>query len=131
MARLPTLQCPECGAEIESREFAGAPKTARVYSDCLRQCIPCGFGWSNSANNPKPLYREPGKRPRQTLMPLPCPDCGAILESRPFTLNARGGAPTVHGYDDCLRRCEPCGIGLSNAGDPSKVKVLRRLGRTY
>jgi hypothetical protein len=29
-------------------------------------------------------------------------------------------------YDDCLRRCEPCGIGASNAADPQAVTYIHR-----
>lgn len=29
-------------------------------------------------------------------------------------------------FDDCLRRCEPCGIGASNAADPNRVTYIHR-----
>ena len=55
-------------------------------------------------------------------------ECGSIVESDPFTPNARGGAHRASGYASCLRRCEHCGVGFSNANrnDPRHLtKILR------
>ncbi len=48
---LPPVRCPECGARIDARpitvpEGSGAP-AAGGFDDCLRQCAPCGIGFSN------------------------------------------------------------------------------------
>jgi len=29
-------------------------------------------------------------------------------------------------FEDCLRRCEPCGVGASNAADPNRVTYIHR-----
>lgn len=34
--------------------------------------------------------------------------------------------PMATQFDDCLRRCEPCGIGVSNAADPEAVTYIHR-----
>ena len=34
--------------------------------------------------------------------------------------------PVATQFDDCLRRCEPCGIGASNAADPEAVTYIHR-----
>ena len=58
------------------------------------------------------------------LDPLGCPVCGDPMGNDAFVPNARGGAPKVSKYDDCLRRCAACGVGYSNARtDP---KLIRR-----
>lgn len=49
------------------------------------------------------------------LSTIECPQCYSLLEADEYTPNARGGAPTALNYETCLRRCETCGIGLSNA----------------
>ncbi len=62
------------------------------------------------------------------LSPVHCPKCGQVVESAEFTPNARGGAPRASGYASCLRRCEACGLGFSNAktGDLSKLTIIYR-----
>jgi hypothetical protein len=35
-------------------------------------------------------------------------------------------APVATQFDDCLRRCEPCGIAASNATDPQAVTYIHR-----
>ena len=49
------------------------------------------------------------------LPSIRCVECGALIDSGPFTPNHRGGAPRASGYPSCLRKCEACGIGFSNA----------------
>ncbi|MGO9577730.1 MAG: hypothetical protein ACLPTQ_25750 [Terriglobales bacterium] len=59
------------------------------------------------------------------LPPIKC-DCGTTIESEAFVPNARGGATTASDFFSCLRRCNTCGIGFSNAKNPSDVqKILR------
>jgi hypothetical protein len=57
-----------------------------------------------------------------------CPTCKRWLESDEFTPNARGGAYRASGYESCLRRCQACGIGLSNANtdDLERLTVIYR-----
>jgi hypothetical protein len=50
-----------------------------------------------------------------------CPKCGNLIESDNYTPNSRGGAPPATSFDACLRRCNECGIGFSNAQNPSSV----------
>lgn len=54
-------------------------------------------------------------------------DCGRIVISREFVANARGGAPKASGYDSCLRVCDACGIGYSNAFTADRSKLQRIL----
>lgn len=55
-----------------------------------------------------------------------CPRCGRILESDEFTPNTRGGAHRASDYRSCLRRCDVCGIGLSNANtdDTDRLTII-------
>jgi hypothetical protein len=57
-----------------------------------------------------------------------CPECNRLIVSEEFVPNARGGAKRASGYDSCLRRCETCGIGLSNANtdDCDKLTIIYR-----
>lgn len=52
MAKLPSIICPGCGSNVESREFTPIPKGgayhASDYQSCLRQCKCCGYGFSNA-----------------------------------------------------------------------------------
>jgi hypothetical protein len=51
---------------------------------------------------------------------LRCPGCGAHLgpvKSRHI--------PIAEKFEDCLRRCEKCHIGATNAKNPAKVKFIR------
>ncbi len=59
------------------------------------------------------------------LAPIKC-DCGSMIESDPFLPNARGGAKRASGFASCLRRCNACGIGFSNAQNPSDVRQILR-----
>lgn len=53
-----------------------------------------------------------------TLPPIACPGCAASLSPR---AGLRGAA---HRFDDCLRRCDHCGIGFSN-GVARPTRILR------
>ena len=56
------------------------------------------------------------------LPSLKCPGC-----SRPIAATESiDRAPIATQFDDCLRRCEPCGIGASNAADPEAVTYIHR-----
>jgi hypothetical protein len=63
-----------------------------------------------------------------TLPPLICPGCGGAVQSAYFTPKTTGGAPQATGYPSCLRRCENCGFGFSNAAtsDPTKLTIVYR-----
>ena len=63
-----------------------------------------------------------------TLPRVKCPDCGQWLESKEFTPKGERGASRASGFDSCLRRCESCGVGFSNANtaDVTKLTVIRR-----
>jgi hypothetical protein len=55
-----------------------------------------------------------------------CPQCGELIESKEYEPNKRGGAPTATSFNSCLRRCNECGIGFSNAKNiDSVVKIYR------
>ena len=60
------------------------------------------------------------------LNSLNCPKCDKIIDSEEYTLNKRGGAPPAISFDACLRRCNKCGIGFSNAQNPSSVVNIYR-----
>src|SRR6266702_2737054 len=63
-----------------------------------------------------------------TLPAVPCPLCGSLLSSRSFRPNSRGGAAAATDFGSCLRRCEPCGVGLSNAAS-TDVDQLQKIDR--
>jgi len=57
---------------------------------------------------------------------LICTKCNNLIESDNYIPNSRGGAPPATSFDTCLRRCNECGIGFSNAQNPpSVVKIYR------
>lgn len=62
------------------------------------------------------------------LPPVQCPKCGRTVESVEFMPNARGGARRASDYESCLRRCEICSIGLSNANtaDLDRLTIIYR-----
>lgn len=62
------------------------------------------------------------------LLSVPCPKCKKLLESREFMPNARDGARRASDFQSCLRRCEVCGIGLSNANtdDLDRLTIIYR-----
>jgi hypothetical protein len=41
-------------------------------------------------------------------------------------VESAGKVPVATQFDDCLRRCEPCGIGASNASDRGAVTFIHR-----
>lgn len=45
----------------------------------------------------------------ETLKPLQCPQCGSQLHP------LKGLAKAASSFEDCLRKCETCGIGFSNS----------------
>ena len=56
------------------------------------------------------------------LPSLKCPRC-----SRPIAATESiDRVPMATQFDNCLRRCEPCGIGASNAADPEAVTYIHR-----
>jgi hypothetical protein len=60
------------------------------------------------------------------LSNIECHKCGKSIESKKFTPRSRGGAPSATSFETCLRRCDNCGIGYSNAQKPnSVVKIFR------
>ncbi len=56
------------------------------------------------------------------LPSLICPNCQKPIAGREFVEKVT----VVNGFDDCLRRCDPCGIAASNAADPSAVTYIYR-----
>lgn len=50
---------------------------------------------------------------------LRCPKCGKTIHG----IDAKE-VPPAEKYEDCLRRCNKCRIGASNAKNPAKVKFL-------
>ena len=61
-----------------------------------------------------------------TLPDITCPECMITLVSEEFTPDAQGKARTPNKFGDCLRRCEDCGIGVSNTKDSSKIVYIYR-----
>ena len=70
-----------------------------------------------------PYYNEVSVMAR--LPSTACPECGRNLESAEYTPNKAGRAHRASGYGSCLRRCEKCGIGLSNARSADINKLTR------
>lgn len=56
------------------------------------------------------------------LPSLICPNCHGPISS----VESIDRAPMATQFDDCLRRCEPCEIGASNAADPDAVTYIHR-----
>jgi hypothetical protein len=56
------------------------------------------------------------------LSSLICPNCHKLIAGRSFV----DKVSVVNGFDDCLRRCDPCGIGASNAADPRAATYIYR-----
>lgn len=52
------------------------------------------------------------------LSPLQCPECGSRLHPVDGQLKSAGC------FEDCLRRCEPCGVGFSN-GRSEQTRIYR------
>jgi hypothetical protein len=49
------------------------------------------------------------------LPTINCLRCGKELGSKEFNPTSKGGAPYASSYKTCLRKCEECGLGFSNA----------------
>jgi hypothetical protein len=60
------------------------------------------------------------------LSSIKCAKCGDLISSDNFTPNSRGGAPPAASFESCLRRCDNCGIGFSNAQNPNSVVKIYR-----
>ena len=64
---LPDITCPSCGRTIKSRGYVpnsrGGAASASGYESCLRQCPPCGLGFSNAKHDQVDtltlIYRDP------------------------------------------------------------------------
>lgn len=60
--KLKSIICNSCNREIKSDNFTpnkkGAAPTAKSYNQCLRKCIDCGIGYSNSQSSPKIIYKN-------------------------------------------------------------------------
>jgi hypothetical protein len=50
---------------------------------------------------------------------LRCPNCGKYIGPAKAK-----EIPPANKYEDCLRRCEKCRIGATNAKNPAKTKFL-------
>ncbi len=61
------------------------------------------------------------------LPALECPECARTVESAEFTPIPRGGPPNATNYLSCLRKCDACGLGFSNAN----TAVLKSLTIIY
>jgi hypothetical protein len=57
---------------------------------------------------------------------LKCTKCGHLIKSERYRPNTRGGAHRATSFNTCLRRCEDCGIGFSNAKNPDSVVQIFR-----
>jgi hypothetical protein len=53
------------------------------------------------------------------LPDLKCPKCGSALLEMSID-----SVPRANSFDDCLRRCEPCGIGVSNSSDAEAATYI-------
>ncbi len=51
---------------------------------------------------------------------LRCPKCGKTIHG----IDAKE-VPPAEKYEDCLRHCNKCRIGASNAKNPAKVKFIQ------
>lgn len=55
------------------------------------------------------------------LSPLVCPKCSQPIAA----IELMQRIPTATSFKDCLRRCDPCGIGASNTADPRVTYIHR------
>jgi len=59
------------------------------------------------------------------LPELSCCGCGRRLTSEKYAVTKTGGAPHATDYESCLRRCQACGFGFSNANtDDSRALTI-------
>src|SRR4051812_29306820 len=56
----------------------------------------------------------------ENLKPQPCPGCDAILYPR----ESAAVVPPATTFLDCWRRCDKCGIGLSNGRTPGNETLI-------
>jgi len=56
------------------------------------------------------------------LPPLICPNCRGPIAAAAYV----GQVSTASGFDDCLRRCDRCGIAASNATDSKTITFIYR-----
>jgi hypothetical protein len=56
------------------------------------------------------------------LMSLTCPSCDSSIAAAMY----RDKVPVAKGFEDCLRRCESCGIAASNAAHSQNVTFIYR-----
>ena len=54
------------------------------------------------------------------LPKLRCPTCGRGMG--PVKADV---VPPADKYEDCLRKCDRCGVGATNAKNPAKVRYLQ------
>jgi Holliday junction resolvase-like predicted endonuclease len=59
------------------------------------------------------------------LPTLTCPSCSQTIVSDEYQPVSGKRAPNAQGYLSCLRRCEPCGLGFSNAFTDQADKLQR------
>lgn len=62
---------------------------------------------------------------KATLPAVKCPRCGHSIQSIPWSTNR---PPRATRYESCLRRCEECGLGFSNA-NTDDMRLLTRIYR--
>jgi len=62
------------------------------------------------------------------LPQIQCPQCGQMIRSEQFIPSPSNRAPNATTYESCLRRCEDCGLGFSNAStaDLDSLTVIYR-----
>lgn len=56
------------------------------------------------------------------LATLSCPKCHGPMVG----VNSLTSPPAATSYEDCLRRCDACGMGASNAANPDTVTYIHR-----
>jgi hypothetical protein len=82
MPWLPSKDCPCCGHPIAAEKFSGIVPAATRFEKCLRRCVPCGIGFSNAADNPTRIYKDPLKN-------IPCESRAGASEALSHALNER------------------------------------------
>jgi len=59
------------------------------------------------------------------LVDMTCPRCGVTMVSEEYEPDEDGKAPDAESFSTCLRRCESCGVGYSNAAKSSPTRICR------